>query len=318
MKFLLALLTTVTLSLSDSIYDQVKFKGTSKYFKKPFGKLSTFYPNVNTDATLPLLMFYTGFGSNFPAIAYTDVLQQLSQKLQMVVVCWDGTLDSNPLDQPSQLRKAALILDFLVDGSFTRESNSKITINQTSVFFGAHSSGNQLAVLMASKVGARGLVMLDPVDKDPFGLVKQVIPPPPQTLNYTNPVLIVWATRSELSGGMGVFPACSPAGHNAPNFYSALASAGHHSAKFMLEAVDYGHNDFFDDAYASISHTSNICGSVVDARKNPYSKYRGYITGSAKTFVDAVLGIECNANSDKLLKQRNVNSKIESVGNLCA
>ena len=317
MKLLSLLLSTFILAVSaDRVYEQVEFQGTSSYLKKPFGKLSTFYPNASVVAgsPLPTLMFYTGFGSNFPAGVYTDLLEQLSQKLQMIVVCWDGTFKSNPLDHSSQLRRASTIRNYLLDGNFTKDTG--VVVDAERMFYGGHSSGNQLAIIMSLQYTSKALVLLDPVDADPFGLIKQVIPPPPQTINYTNPVLVIWAKRSELRGAKvgNILPICSPPGHNAINFYEAFSNK---NAKFMLEATDYGHNDFFNDNWASISHNTKLCGSVIDTVANPFEKYRGYVTGSVKMFIDAVMGVDCNQNAGKLLKVGNVNSKIVSSGNLC-
>ena len=280
-------------------FDTVKFTGNSTYLRKPFGRLSTFYPRISS-IRLPLIMFYTGFGSNFPTMAYDPLLEQIAEKTQSVVVSWDGLFVSNPMDQKDQVRRADIIIKYCLEiGGLQKDLGIKIDTEQ--IYYSAHSSGNQIAVLMGTSHYSKALILIDPVDTDPFGLVKPIITDG-HLLDYSKPVLILAAKKAHEKGA-SMFPPCSPAEYASGHFYDAF-----NTSKFLLMATDYGHHDFFEGKMAAVAHHSHFCGTVANPKLNPYSKYRDYLSGNIEMFVKAVNGRDCKQNVEMMMGKSNINS----------
>ena len=299
------MLLLLLLTLISCQYASENFKGTTKYLKKPFANLATFIPPTTTQPP-GLLIFFTGFGSNFPASAYHDLLQQISQKANLVVVAYDGLLHSNPLNQPSQLQTAAKILNYTKIGM---EYDINMRVNFKKTLFGGHSSGNQLAVMMGLEYYSLGIVLVDPVDKDPCNLIKQVITKN-ETLSYDKPVLVIGARRAMLKSGL--LPPCSPVEFSSRHFYDAFKTN-----KVWLMVEDYGHFDLFGDRWASVARRVGFCASVLDVHKTPFEIFRGYIRGSVSLFLGALEGRDCRAKMDLLRSGGELNKTVEFDGEIC-
>ncbi|KAJ3311358.1 hypothetical protein HDV04_004070 [Boothiomyces sp. JEL0838] len=246
--------------------------------------LHIFVPKDNSD-TFPLVLFFSGFGSNLPTAAYSEVLSEMASKAHgAVVVAWDGLTESNPLDMPGILARTNKILEFCqtkLQDYINANFANKVVVDPSRLFFAAHSSGNQIAVEMALSNPSLGMILLDPVDSDPVKLTKPVIN---GTVAYDKPVMVVASGLCEVSGiNLGkVFPPCCPPGFSSQHFYDAFTNV----PKYMYTVTDYGHADLLSpNAAAWAAHFSHFCASVADPNKNPFDNYRNFISGAVSSFI---------------------------------
>jgi Chlorophyllase enzyme len=224
-------------TLHDSQLGQVVY--AHKFFQTPENLLIAIPKYLLTRRArpekYPVVMFFSGFGSNIPTEAYHDVLAQMASKGDgAVFVAWDGLTIANPLDMDNMVVRVTNILEYLTSdlGNFIAKNfKEPVQVDMSQVFFAGHSSGSQIATLMALKVRAKGLILLDPVDSDPVKLTTPVVH---AAMNFTNPVLVVDSGKC-LEGN----PACCPAGFSGQHFYDGFET----SQKFKLTASLYGHSD---------------------------------------------------------------------------
>ncbi|KAJ3304383.1 hypothetical protein HDV03_002864 [Kappamyces sp. JEL0829] len=247
-------------------------------------------PDATTRA-YPLVLFFSGFGSNLPSAAYGEVLSEMASKGNgAVVVAWDGLGVANPLDIARVLDRTSAILQFCQGGALQawidKTFKAPVRIDVASTFFAAHSSGNQVAVLMGGKYPSNGLILLDPVDSDP---VKWTHPVINGTVAYDKPVIVVASRYCEERGiqAGNIVPPCCPAGYSSTHFYDAFAAA----PKFYFMAEDYGHADLLSpNPLAWAAHLSHFCGSVRDPRVNTFDAYRNFISGAVTSFMGMYSG----------------------------
>lgn len=138
--------------------------------------LNVFIPTSATNGfdasgrSLPIVIFYSGFGSNLPTGVYGSVLTEMASKANgAVVVAWDGLGVANPLDIAGIVDRASLMLEFHRNGGLQNLIDKyfkvPVTVDVNQIFFAGHSSGNQIATLMAKTFDSLGLILLDPVDR---------------------------------------------------------------------------------------------------------------------------------------------------------
>ncbi|KAJ3326676.1 Cell cycle checkpoint protein rad17 [Blyttiomyces sp. JEL0837] len=258
---------------------------------------NVFVPDSSLTAkSFPVVFFYGGFGSNAPSIAYNEVLHQISSKADgAIIVAWDA-LFTNPVNITNALNKAYDIYNWATtQGSLQKFINNKFShkplIDTSRIFFAAHSSGNQIAVKMAETypVGVKGLILLDPVDSDPFKFTAPVIPLN-TTVDLVVPVVVIASELCEQAGiPIDKFPACCPAGYDNLHFYNAFLNA----PKFDIVAQYYGHADILDDLLAGGVHVVHFCTSVADTKAHPYSAYRNLISGAVSAFISVFADGNC-------------------------
>ena len=253
MNILIFAVITSCLSVR-SPYNSISDLGESHYFPKWFQSSPEFTENLyvympikttRAPKTYPVVLFFSGFGSNLPQVAYGQVINEISTKANgAVVVGWDGLGVSNPLDMPGIVKRVDQLVEYSRNGSLqmsiNRQFKSPVKIDPSRLFFMGHSSGSQIAYLLANKYPALGLILLDPVDSDPVQWTKPVIPLNSQ-VNYDKPVLVVASGKGGESGiqvGNVQIPACCPQNYSSNHFYDSFVKA----PKFYIEATDYGVN----------------------------------------------------------------------------
>ncbi|KAJ3270484.1 hypothetical protein HDV01_007791 [Terramyces sp. JEL0728] len=263
--------------------------GTNPAFDE---NLHIFVPK-DSDDTYPLVLFFSGFGSNLPTAAYSEVLSEIASKSHgAVVVAWDGLTESNPLDMPGILNRTNKILGFCqtkLQDYINQNFANKVKVDPSRLFFAAHSSGNQIAVEMGLATPSLGLILLDPVDSDPVKWTKPVIN---GTVAYDKPVIVVASGLGEVSGiSVGnVFPPCCPVGFSSQHFYDAFTNV----PKYMFKVTAFGHADLLSpNPVAWAAHYSHFCASVADPKKNPFDDYRNFISGAVSSFISLYGSNDC-------------------------
>jgi pimeloyl-ACP methyl ester carboxylesterase len=251
MIFSIFSIITTCLSFT-SPFQSVNVFGESKYLSKRFHSFpkntENLYvylpPNPSSTETYPIVLFFSGFGSNIPPNLYGQVMQEICAKASgAIVVAWDGLGVANPLDMRGVVQRVDRLIDHMTSGDLQATINHKFknpaVLDPSRFFFMGHSSGSQIAYVMADRYpSATGLILLDPVDSDPVQWTTPVIPLN-SVVEYAKPVLVLASGRGGVRGikvGNTGLPPCCPANYSAPHFYDAFVNA----PKYFIEASAYG------------------------------------------------------------------------------
>jgi pimeloyl-ACP methyl ester carboxylesterase len=301
--FIFSIITTCLAVISP--YNTINILGESKFLSKRFHSypkntenLYVYLPqNPSRTESYPVVLFFSGFGSNLPPKLYGRVLEEISSKANgAVVVAWDGLGVSNPLDMPGIVKRVDRLVDYVtswdLQATISQKFKNSVKSDPSRLFFMGHSSGSQIAYVMADRYpSAAGLILLDPVDSDPVQWTSPVIPLNSK-VKYSKPVLVLASGRGGERGikiGSIGFPPCCPADYSATHFYDAFVNA----PKYFVEAFAYGvktlltkHADLLSpDGVALGGHYSHFCATVINPRLNPFQAYRDLVSGSVASFL---------------------------------
>jgi pimeloyl-ACP methyl ester carboxylesterase len=186
---------------------------------KMFGidlNLNVWFPE-NLDSPLPIVIFFTGMSSIIPSAYYSNLLSQISYKNNgSIVVAWDGSGAASPFNHNITVMHAEKIFNFVKDGSLQAAilnlTMKQLKIDMSKLIWAGHSSGCQITVLMNARHAGSAMILLDPVDSDPFNKTVSVVIPE-NTIDFNKPLLVIVSGFGEVPAikFLGLrFPACCP------------------------------------------------------------------------------------------------------------
>jgi hypothetical protein len=190
----------------------------------------------------PLILFYSGFGSNIPDQLYGEFLQELAAKGAGVIVGL-ALLPTNPLALEDNSQRAMRVRDWASDqlNAYMHSDmglGKGVHVDVDRVIVMGHSSGCQLATKVAQAPELQNflssLVLLDPVDGDPLGLTSVRVMPLPKPIPA--PILFVVSGLGSVPGIPGI-PSCCPPALSGDHFWNGAVG----STRFFLNATYYGH-----------------------------------------------------------------------------
>ena len=212
-----------------------------------------------------VILFFTGFASNMPSDGYSEFLSILSIHSNSIVVAWDG-LPQNPFDFSGLQSRAELIYTWV-----------KSTYN-FKIYFMAHSSGAQIAILLSRKHESDGLLLLDPVDLQAQSVFKT-------DLIVSSPLLIISTGLCQVSS-FPLFPSCCPIGYTSKLFLDKINGAS--LSKFSLNATYYGHSDILNGFFSGI----RFCAGA-DSSKYPIDMYHRFLVDVVGGFLEIFRDEKC-------------------------
>ena len=247
--------------------------------------LDVYYPQA--DGEMPVLLVVAGLNGVLPTGAYSQFLQNIASRGVIVVVPNGQFLMAERYrERAEEVAAAAQWLPLGLPRLLATRGakhGAPTPLVQKGLYIMGHSSGAQAAMaaqaLLPGKVS--GVVLLDPVDGDPYGFHPRVINEGtryPQDL----PALLVTTELCNQPGwNFKWFPACCPPGISAEHFYAAFTGK-----RWWANSLDFGHVDLLNDPFTLPVNWVGFC-KASDGKLSKH-KYRDFVATHVAGFAHAV------------------------------
>ena len=272
--FLVLALFSVSITsnaLSFPIFGRNKLAVKSEYINKKDIKgldlnLQIWFPK--SKKPVPTIIFFTGMTGLITSKVYASFIKQMVSKGMSVI-----TFHSSR-NYPGQFKITAeesyrsyLTLKEELNKHLVKKHRGIAAelINWDQTVLMGHSSGAQpvIAFYRQALGEIKGIVLLDPVDGDPFGKTEKVIKEGEQN-GFKAPLLISGTEFCKQPGYKHKwFPPCCPAGLSSEHFFAAFEGP-----KRYVNAVEYAHVDLLDDGFAWVANKTRFCKPSEGADKN--------------------------------------------------
>ncbi|NRA45270.1 MAG: hypothetical protein HRU09_09980 [Oligoflexales bacterium] len=226
-----------------------------------------------TKKSQPVIIFFTGMTGLITAKVYGGFIKQMTAKGINVI-----SLHSTK-NYPGQFKatakesfEAVSVLKQKLNPYLYKKHRgiAQDLLNWDQTVLMGHSSGAQpvIAFYRLNMEETKGIVLLDPVDGDPFGKTEKTIKPHEHN-NFKAPLLVSGTEFCKEPGyDRKWFPPCCPEGLSSMHFYEAFTGP-----KWYVNALDYAHVDLLDDGFAWIANKTRFCKPSEGADKSLVKKF---------------------------------------------
>ncbi|XP_037069016.1 chlorophyllase-2-like [Pollicipes pollicipes] len=237
-----------------------------------------------SEQIFPVVVFISGLEGMTPAAAQSRLLQRIASHGLVVVTAWSLTESGGPAQRAVKLEQVmdwmhSRLPDYLHHHHFP---GLKVDFNRTTML--AHSAGAHVVVSYLERqcdadTNVKGLALMSPVDGvDPFGFIKEYCITPGQKVNFTLPTLVLTAGL-DTEHGFPMFPPCAPTKLSNGRFYDAFSSP-----RWQINATQFGHVDFFQDAFWMIVKDTKFCAVCAADDCDDRPLYQDYMAGQIVSF----------------------------------
>lgn len=221
----------------------------------------------------PVMIFFTGMTGLITSKVYAGFIKQIAAKgISVISIHSSKNYPGQFKETASESHQAYAILKKELNTVLAKKhrgiANNLLDWDQTLLM--GHSSGAQplIAFYRLAMNDIKGIVLLDPVDGDPFGKTEKSIQE--NEVNSFDVPLLISSTEFCKQPGFNRqwFPACCPAGLSSEHFFKAFKGP-----KWYVNALDYAHVDLLDDNFAWLANKTRFCKPSEGADKILIKKF---------------------------------------------
>ena len=246
--------------------------------------LDVWVPEAEGD--YPVYFFLTGLNGLAPTAAYDETMTKIAARGVVAVLPRVGFINpSKILQLGSEFIQTLYWMNTYLPARVASELALPVRVHAHQIFVSAHSSAIKpiLQLYRYMHASITGLVLIDPVNTDPYNLSPPAINHS-ERFEYDTPALF-------LNSGLGpqpgrnfgrIWPACAPEDSSTPFFYDRFSSP-----KWMVTALDFGHADMLEGIYLQALQASRFCAVALGGDN---SAYRTFLAGAITSFIKVVIG----------------------------
>ncbi len=230
--------------------------------------------------TYPVFFFLTGLNGLAPNQAYDMTWQKLAARGVIVISPTVGLV--SPLATKKlayEFVQSITWMQYNLPRAF-QEHGASARPQMENLVISGHSSGAK-AIIELYRIMRRdiaGLVLVDPVDKDPVNMSEPTIGED-DYFSFGTPLLVIGSGLGNQPGrNWGKFwPACAPDDTSADFFYKHFAGP-----KWKVKALDYGHADMLERIFLATLQKTRFCKVADHLDPEPF---RSFLAGSIAAFM---------------------------------
>ncbi|MFK7827794.1 MAG: hypothetical protein AB8G05_26845 [Oligoflexales bacterium] len=219
--------------------------------------LQVWFPK--TRQTRPVILFFTGMTGLITSKVYDSFIKQMAAKGVGIITLhskqiYPGQFKATAEESYNAYQALRKNLNSFLNKKHRGLAKDLLDWDQTIIM--GHSSGAQpvIAFYRLAKEDVKGVILLDPVDGDPFGKTEKSIKRNEKN-DFNAPLLI---SGTELCKQPGYdrkwFPPCCPQELSSEHFFAAFKGP-----KWYVNALDYAHVDLLDDGFTWAVNKTRFC-----------------------------------------------------------